>query len=58
MKLFKGIFDLIKWLIGAALFFVVFLLCLIFIPGIFDEIIVAIIAVAAAMLNSSVLDYD
>ena len=58
MKLLRSIIGLIKWLVGAALFLVVFLLCLIFVPGIFDEIIIAIIAVAAAIANPPSIEGD
>lgn len=58
MKLLSSIIGLIKWLVGAALFLVVFLLYLIFVPGIFDEIIIAIIAVAAAIANPPSIEGD
>lgn len=58
MKLLSSIIGLIKWLVGAALFLVVFLLSLIFVPGIFDEIIIAIIAVAAAIANPPSIEGD
>lgn len=58
MNLLNSIIGLIKWLVGAALFLVVFLLCLVFVPGIFDEIIIAVIAVAAAIANPPSIEGD
>ena len=58
MEFIKCIVGLFKWLIGATLLFTAFLLCLLFIPGIFDEIIAAVIAVAVAIANPNPFDCD
>ena len=57
-NIFDSIIGLVKWLIGAAVFVALFLLCLLLIPGIFDEIIVVLVAIPVAIANPPSLDGD
>jgi len=57
-NIFSSIIGLIKWLIGAAIFVLLFLLCLFIIPGFLDEIIVVLVAIPVAIANPPSLDGD